>query len=410
MALSTWPAPQTNVADDRVWGPSQKVAGNHSRFHISRAVHQIWAITITPLFPGWGVPSSERSGQKWEASATLALAEENLKLKDIIGAPCTGRQGLGMTHFQEWGKANPVERRAMVRGEVRGLEEERRKANVVGLGSQGSWTRWDLPKRKMTWADLWRLEPFRLSFLLRAVYDTLPTPVNLKRWGMRDDPTCKLCGQKWMMAHILSGCKTALAQGRYRWRHDKVLTMLADILEQERTRKRQRKSKPLPGITFLKEGTKPSGPNKSRVSLLQSAQAWELRVDLKRRLQFPDVVHTSWRPDAVLFYTEGKKIILVELTVPWEEGWEEAFERKSERYKGLVQDCRDKGWQTWLYPVEERCRGFPAQSAWKLMTEVGLRGTERKNAVRRLGETAERASCWIWSRREELSWQPGGSE
>ncbi len=131
------------------------------------------------------------------------------------------------------------------------------------------------------------------------------------------------------MAHILSGCKTALAQGRYRWRHDKVLTVLADILEQERTRKRQHKSKPLPGITFLKEGTKPSGPNKSRVNLLQSAQAWELRVDLKRRLQFPDVVHTTLRPDAVLFSTEGKKIILVELTVPWEG----AFESKSERYK-----------------------------------------------------------------------------
>ncbi len=65
--------------------------------------------------------------------------------------------------------------------------------------------------------------------------------------------------------------------------------------------------------------------------------------------------------------------------------WEGAFESKSERYKGLVQDCRDKGWETWLYPVEVGCRGFPAQSAWKLMTEVGLRGTERKKAVRRPG-------------------------
>ncbi len=96
--------------------------------------------------------------------------------------------------------------------------------------------------------------------------------------------------------------------------------------------------------------------------------------------------------------------------MPWEEGWEEAFKRKSECYKYLVQDCRDKGRQTWLYPVEVGCRGFPAHSAWKLMTDIGLRGTERNKAVPRLGEAAERASCWIWSRREELSWQPGGSE
>lgn len=58
------------------------------------------------------------------------------------------------------------------------------------------------------------------------------------------------------------------------------------------------------------------------------------------------VVHTTLRLDAVLFSTEGKKIILVELTVPWEEGCEEAFKRKYERYRDLVQDCRDKGWQT----------------------------------------------------------------
>ncbi len=140
-----------------------------------------------------------------------------------------------------------------------------------------------------------------------AVYDTLQTPVNLQRWGMRDKPTCKLCGQKGTMAYILSGYKTTLAQSRYRWHHDKVLTVLADILEQERTRKRQHQSKPPPGITFFKEGTKPSGPNKSRVSLMQSAQAWKLRVDLKRRLQFPDVVHTTLRPDAFLFSTERKE-------------------------------------------------------------------------------------------------------
>lgn len=63
----------------------------------------------------------------------------------------------------------------------------------------------------------------------------------------------------------------------------------------------------------------------------------------------------------------------------------------------------DKGWQKWLYPDLVRCRGFPAQSAWKLMTDIGPRGIERKKAVRRLGKEAERASCLVWSRREELT-------
>lgn len=119
-----------------------------------------------------------------------------------------------------------------------------------------------------------------------------------------------------------------------------------------------------------------------------------------RRLQFPDVIHTTLRPDAVLFSTKGKKIILVELSMVWEERCEEAFERKSEWYKDLVPCSRDKGRQTWLYPVEVGGRGFPA---WKISTAVGLKGSARKKVVRRLGEAAESSSCWIWSGREDFS-------
>ena len=44
------------------------------------------------------------------------------------------------------------------------------------------------------------------------------------------------------MAHILSGFKVALTQGRYRWRHDKVLKLLAEILDIERRKKRPSKT------------------------------------------------------------------------------------------------------------------------------------------------------------------------
>lgn len=338
----------------------------------------------------------------------MAQAERTLKLKDIIGNPCVGRQGLGSTHFQQWGKADPRQRRAMIQAEVRHLEEERRRSRAVELGAQGAWTNWDLPKRKITWSEIWRLEPFRISFLLRSVYDTLPSPTNLHRWGMREDPLCRLCGGRGTMAHILAGCKTALSQGRYRWRHDKVLSALADILERERQKKRQTSIRPATSIQFIREGEKPPAPKKTKKSLLQAAQSWEMRVDLGRKLVFPQVVQTQLRPDMVLWSEEVRKLILIELTVPWEDGCEEAYERKATKYQDLVEQCRAKGWQTWLFPVEVGCRGFPAQSVWKTLTALGLAGRERKVAIRRLGEAAERASCWLWSRREELSWGPGG--
>lgn len=34
------------------------------------------------------------------------------------------------------------------------------------------------------------------------------------------------------------------------------------------------------------------------------------------------------RPDAVMWSEEVKEIILIEFTDPWEEGWEQAFEKE----------------------------------------------------------------------------------
>lgn len=47
-----------------------------------------------------------------------------------------------------------------------------------------------------------------------------------------------------------------------------------------------------------------------------------------------------------------------------------------------------KAWldQHGLRPTLMGGRVFPAQSAWKLLTSVGLAGSERKKAVQRLGE------------------------
>ncbi|XP_066271644.1 uncharacterized protein [Branchiostoma lanceolatum] len=258
-----------------------------------------------------------RAGRKFQADALVSKAEGMLILRDIIGITNTGRQGLGSSHFQQWGKASRKERGALIQTEVRQLEEEGRRAKAVELATQGAWTKWNLPSRKITWSELWKLEPFRISFLLRSVYDTLPSATNLCKWGLREDPACKLCGERGTMAHILSGCKTALSQGRYRWRHDRVLTTIASILEVERKKKRHLVTRRGPAVTFVKEGEK-SRPATARAvnNILQKAKSWDLKVDLGRRLHFPSVVQTNLGPDAVLWSEEGKKIVIIELTVP----------------------------------------------------------------------------------------------
>lgn len=53
------------------------------------------------------------------------------------------------------------------------------------------------------------------------------------------------------------------------------------------------------------------------------------------------------------------------------------------------------------------CRRFPAQSVWTILTSLGILGKDQIAAVRRTGEAAERASCWLWYKREEEGWRHG---
>ena len=74
------------------------------------------------------------------------------------------------------------ERRVALVDEVRRIEEEKRMAVAVGQRQQGAWTHWEsVMQRKLSWSQLWRMEPQRLRFLVRAMADLLPTAANLQR-------------------------------------------------------------------------------------------------------------------------------------------------------------------------------------------------------------------------------------
>ncbi|CAC5381746.1 unnamed protein product [Mytilus coruscus] len=178
--------------------------------------------------------------------------------------------------------------------------------------------KWNLPERKITWAELWRMEPFRISFMLRSVYDTLPSPSNLHQWGLIEEPSCKLCGERGIMAHILSGCKVALTQGRYRWRHDKVLKHLAEILDIERRKKRPSKTE-AKQIRFVREGDTGHATMSQQHFILDKGSEWNMRADIGKKLVFPECVQTTLRPDIVVWSQSSKMIVAIELTVPWEE-------------------------------------------------------------------------------------------
>ena len=221
------------------------------------------------------------------------------------------------------------------------------------------------------------------------MYNLLPSPANLCRWGLTEDPHCPLCGKIGSLEHVLSACPTALTDGRYRWRHDTVLRELAETLEKERTKHKLKKTKTIPPINFVKEGQTAPKSAAQASSILDGAGNWEMKVDLGRKLVFPACIQTTLRPDIVMWSAQDKHVVMIELTIPWESRCEAAYEIKFAKYAELLEQCSHKGWKTWLFPVEIGTRGFAAQSLWKMLAAIGLKSKERRAAIRKLGLAAE---------------------
>ncbi|KAL7852145.1 hypothetical protein SRHO_G00179300 [Serrasalmus rhombeus] len=109
-------------------------------------------------------------------------------------------------------------------------------------------------------------------------------------------------------------------------------------------------------------------------------------------------------PDLVLWSNSYRCVYVIELTVPWEEAIDEAYERKRLRYSDLAAQAEERGWTVLVCPVEVGCRGFVANSTIRLLKEVGIRGQAQRRSIKELATTAERSSHWLWLRRKEMAW------
>ena len=339
-------------------------------------------------------------GRKANTAESIKTAKEKLRMEEIVGIANRGREGLGLTPKRYFSKCkNTQERRGMVVEKVRETEEDRRRVRMTGLSKQGGHMRWEVPERKISTRDIVCMPEDRLKFLIKAVYDLLPTPQNKNTW-YGDSEECNLCGECGSLSHILSGCKVALAQGRYKWRHDEVLREVAAVVDvRRRTNNALPKERKEAPIKFVRQGEKISKTEqRAPSSYLDGASDWVLSVDLEGRLKVPSkVAETSLRPDMLLLSDSAKRVGIIELTVPSEDRVEISGELKRAKYSELEREGRRKGWVVRIWTLEVGCRGFPAASTAAFLKDIGLGGGERTRSLRKIGETAERCSKAIWS-------------
>ena len=344
-------------------------------------------------------------GKKADTQATITEAEERLRTQEITGIPNKGREGIGMKPRKYFSKEGKKEKRRMVVNTAREMEEEKRVVRMAGLRKQGAPMNWEVPERKISSMEVVGMQENRLGYLVKSVYDLLPTPENRSRWFGTEE-RCQLCGGVGTMAHILCGCPTALGQGRYRWRHDQVLREIAHHVEEKRKESNNSPATRTPYIAFVKAGEKKTGSTETGArSYLDGQTDWRLQVDLDKRLKVPEeIAPTDLRPDLILISDSGKKMGVMELTVPNEDRVEVSNEIKRSKYAVLQVEGKKRGWSVQVWAVEVGCRGFPAGSLPTFFKDLGITGGKRRRAIRKVGEAAERASRWIWRRSGNREW------
>lgn len=350
-----------------------------------------------------------RCGRKWKPAQEAQKAEDKLRFEDIARGQ-SGRAGLGLVKYREpWTKMSNRERRTMISKAISADHDDEMFARAVQQGVQGRWTTWENVKRRdLKWRTLYDLSPKLLQFIIGATYDTLASPKNLERWNLADDDACPLCGGGGCTtSHILAGCPTSLQQGRYTWRHNRVLRVLLHGLREEISY-----ASNLParvgarGIHFVRPGeTLPHRPTRRPSGLLSQAQDWKIMADLDTRLVFPEMIAiTNQRPDIVIFSEMRKSVMMLELTVCEESNMLSSHERKAKKYEELESVCFSNGWSASVWPVEVGCRGFASNSLLPTLYRLGFRRPKAIALEKQACGIAERASFHLWIKRLDKSW------
>ena len=360
-----------------------------------------------------------RSGRVWKPETELEEARRDLVCESVRGmVQPQKRVGIGFGDWKKpWERMDEREREREVMLRVKENIEREREVQVGSLEMQSRWGEWRelVMKTDLSWHTLFKYGDSLIGFMLSAVYGTLLTPSMVSKWSEDEDGKCKLCEERMgTIQHILAGCKVALSQGRYRWRHDKVLKQISEqvVFHCDR-RVNTYKNKAGDGrqfIDFVPAGRRKAGSDDRKESrgfgILGGSRDWIVLSDIDGQLKFPsEIVETRLRPDLVIFSRSAKTVIWWELTVPSEERISESHEYKLDRYSSLQTEIQAEGWCCYNVAVEVGARGVVAQSLERAARRIGFKGRELKKLVRDSGKEAAHCSRWIYLLSRKREWE-----
>ena len=209
-------------------------------------------------------------------------------------------------------------------------------------------------------------------------------------------------------AHILGACKVSLAQGRFTYRHDSVLTEIVSSLNTFLDTYEPHPS-PVPfKINFVKAGSKPRSSKKlPLVGILHHASDWKLLSDCNSSLVIPPFITISTlRPDILLYSTKTRTVVIVELTCPCEENMETWHTKKFDKYASLCADIKLNRWSVHLFAIEVGARGYCSETVRNCFRRLGLNNKVSRSTIKSISSIAMRCSFEIWMARNSRVWLP----
>ena len=205
------------------------------------------------------------------------------------------------------------------------------------------------------------------KFALNATLDTLPHFKNLKKWGKSATDECPLCHKSQSLIHVLNACQVSLNYHRFTVRHDMVLSEIA---------------------LFIKV----------------NAPKWNMTADLpSTNYVRPHFLVSDLRPDIVIWSDIPKKVYLLELTVCFDTSFDEAIQRKTDRYLELADVINQSGYNCSVITLQVGSRGFIDTDAFEDLRKIlNVKIQVFVAFLKRLSSISIKESFKIWSARNTV--------
>ena len=118
---------------------------------------------------------------------------------------------------------------------------------------------------------------------------------------------------------------------------------------------------------------------------------------------------TNLKPDICIYDENNKKILIMELTIPFEFGIEKAHKYKVDKYSSLITDIRSNGYEVEFLAIEVGSRGFISsdnnQRLKQMLGYLHERNTRPHEFRDRLSKMALVSSFAIYCAKDEPTWQ-----